>query len=157
MGFGYAELRKVHRRQLKEMARAIKKRFPSSEFPRVADVAGGDGRLTSLLIKEGYRVTIIDPAGCKVKGSRVLKRKFLVRDAQDYDLLVGFYPCQASQKLLRAAKYKPVVFHPCKCRHHWPGGRDPRIEAQAFMKKQGVTYERDGSFIFHAWPNGFLT
>ncbi len=148
MGFDMVKRAKKWEKLRRELAKEIKRRYPVRKFPRIADVAGGAGSLAKMLVKAGYKVAIIEPKGQKVKGARLWKRKFFVQDHVSFDLIVGFAPCGASQKLVRAGKYKPTVLVPCGCRSVWPGKRDVRIEARAFMDKQRVQYEFDGAWFY---------
>ncbi len=136
------------------LAKLIRWNFPKKEFPRVVDIAGGPGYMAKRLARSGYEVTLIDPKSDfehpKVK---VLKRNFLVKDAYDFDLLVALAPCGASQKAIRAAKRKPIIFAPCICRHVWPGGRAPSTEAAAFFKKMKVPVRRDGNLFWTLTDN----
>lgn len=158
MGFSYAKVRKQHQQERRDLVKEIKKQHPPREFPRVADVAGGvDGDLTKLLLKAGYKVTLIDYRGMKVKGARLWKRKFLVRDHEDFDLIVGYRPCGASRKLVRVAKYKPVVLAICGCRWVWwaqnhiPKRKPrhaPRLLARRFMHEQRVRVKEQYPWFF---------
>jgi SAM-dependent methyltransferase len=136
-----------------EVLSLIRKEFPKRDFPRVADIAGGDGRMAKRLTKAGYRVTVIDPEESvdrRYRKIHVLRRKFLVKDAENFDLLVALSPCGASQKAIRAAKRKPIVFVPCICRSVWPGRRNPDLETAAFFRKMKVTFKKNGSLIWSA-------
>ncbi len=102
-------------------ARAVAKRFPPAEHRRVVDVGGYTGHTAQALKKVGYRVVVtIDPEGERSPGVALRKRRFLVQDAQGFDLVVGFRPCGASQKIIRAGKYRPVALLPCCCSKIWP-------------------------------------
>ncbi len=121
-GFGTdkKEFKKYWRDTHLWFARAVAKRFPPAEHRRVADVGGYTGLTAQALKKVGYPVVVtIDPQGRKSSGVALLKRKFLVRDAEDFDLVVGFRPCGASQKIVRAGKYCPVALLPCGCGRVW--------------------------------------
>jgi len=97
----------------------------------------------------GYRTVVIDPEGKRPGGGVGLrKRRFLVRDAQSFDLLVGFAPCGGSLKLLRAARRCPVIFVPCTCRSFWPGRGNPDAAARKMLNSLGVNFRvDDGIFI----------
>lgn len=128
--------------------------FPPDRFPHVADVAGGEGRFAVALRDAGYKPTVIDPAApCVPKGVEVWKRKFLVQDAENFDLLIDLGPCDASQKLVRAAKRTPLVFVPCRCRRVWPKPRNTVLEAAAFLRKQKVPFQKDGPMFWAGAPN----
>jgi hypothetical protein len=137
-----------------EMLARVKKTFPHRRFPRVADVGGGDGHFSEALRDAGYKPTVIDPeASCTPRDVEVFKRKFLVQDADNFDLLVGLCPCSASQKLVRAAKRVPVVFVPCMCRSVWPNSRNTVLEAAAFLTKQKIPFEKKGLMFWTGAPN----
>ncbi len=148
MGFDMVKRAKNREELRREFLKEIKRRYPVRKFPRSADVAGGHGNLAKWLVKAGYKVTIIDPKGYRVDGARLWKRKFFVQDHVFFDLIVGFAPCGASQKIVRAGKYKAAVLAPCGCRSVWSGKRDVRIEARAFMDKQRVQYKFDGAWFY---------
>ncbi len=145
---------------------------PPEEFPRVADVGGGTGRMAVVLRELGYKVTLIEPVrhrtrgwrrlkngkyravtrllrGPSLEGIRVRRRKFLVRDALDYDLLVAVRPCGASQKLVRAAKYRPLVLLPCTeyCTV-WPGKSGAVANIERCFRDLGVGFRRQGRDLF---------
>ncbi len=140
---------------------------PPESFPRVADVGGGHGRMARCLRDLGYRVTLIDPTYYLVngtqarrvrarerrkkanKGIRVRRRRFLVRDAADFDLLVGMRPCSASQQLVRAAKQKPLIMLPCYgCARVWPGNSCTVANIEKFFRAMGVGFRREGREVF---------
>lgn len=111
--------------------------------PRVADVGGGTGALSVALRDAGYDVTLMDPRAPRIKGITTVERKFLVRDAEDFDLLVGVRPCSAGPKLVRAAKRRPLVFTPCDCPHHWPKNSATLRSISTFFRSTGVRFRRD--------------
>lgn len=138
----------------KQVLEHVVSTFPPRRFPHVADVAGGDGHFAEALRDAGYKPTVIDPSEHGVpKGVEVLERRFLVQDAEDFDLLVGLGPCDASQKLVRAAKKAPLVLVPCRCRRVWPGSRDSVLEAAAFLRKQGVPFQKKGPMFWTGAPS----
>lgn len=130
----------------------IKREFPKRDYPRVADIAGGHGYMAKLLTKAGYQVTVVDPeADVDYRGKKkikVLERKFLVKDTENFDLLVALAPCEASQKAIRGAKKTPIIFAPCICRRVWPGNRDPSIETAKFFRRMKVPFEQEGSLFW---------
>ncbi len=152
------------------LARLTRILFPPADFPRVADIAGGRGSLSTALIREGFKVTLIDPAPggytlhrCKgrrvlrpsrhsnvPKGVKLRRKRFLVRHADDFDVLVGAHPCGASKKLVRAARQRPVILVPCWCRSVWNVGPRSTVElargeaprrAEAYIRETGLPYE----------------
>lgn len=125
---------------------------PPAEFPRVADVGGGDGRTARFLRDLGYQVTIIDPHPYGPAPARVklLRQKFLVRHAFEFDLLVGMRPCRASKKLVRAAKHRPLVLLPCTawCSHIWPGKSGSLRNIERYFRSLGVGFRRVGRLVW---------
>jgi len=132
------------------LARAMST-FPPELFPRVADVGGGEGRLALAMREFGYDPVIIDPTPASV-GLPVLSRRFQVKDAEGFDLIVAVGPCGASQKLMRAAKGTPTVFVPCMCRSVWPGTRHPILEASAFLTRMKVDFRKEGRVFWTGSP-----
>ena len=145
---------RVNLKVFDDLAKLIRYNFPKGEFPRVVDIAGGKGYMATRLARAGYKVTIIDPeSDLKHPKIKVLKRKFLVQDADNFDFLVALAPCGASQKAVRAAKRKPILFAPCICRWVWPGNRAPSTEAAAFFRKMKVPVRRDGNLFWTVTDN----
>ncbi len=162
-GFGTdaKEFRKYQRSPFRWFAEAIAKQFPPEQHRRVADVAGGPwGHSARALKAVGYRVVVmIDPSGRRLPGMSLRKRKFRVHDALEFDLLVGFRPCGASQKLIRAAKQVPLAFLPCGCGWVWPSivsrgkkyAAAPMSGATKFFHICGVPFTRVGP-VFMSRP-----
>lgn len=91
--------------------------FIARNFPRIKTVlcvADGKGHLAALLNKAGYNATIIDPA---YKGSQKRLKGLFYRDTdvQEYDLLVGLHPDEATAEIIHAAKNssKHALIVPC--------------------------------------------
>ncbi len=144
----------VDLKEFDSLAKLIRWNFPKKEFPRVVDIAGGRGYMATRLARAGYDVTLIDPeSNLEHPKVKVLKRRFFVQDADGFDFLVALAPCAASQKAVRAAKRKPIIFAPCRCRWVWPGSRAPSTEAAAFFKKMKVPVRRDGNLFWTLTDN----
>ena len=79
-------------------------------------------------------------------GIKVRREKFLVRHAFAFDLLVGLRPCGASKKLVRAAKYRPLVLKPCTawCNWVWPGNSGSIRSIERYFRALGVGFRRQG-------------
>ncbi len=137
--------------------------YPPDLYPRVADVGGAGGYMAIPLLRAGYKVTVIDPAVRTARdrglwksprrkplprGVKKAPRKFLVKDAADFDLLVGFFPCDASLKLIRAAKYKPLIFQPCWCRRFWPGEESTIKEISSYFRDMDVSFRKKGRIFW---------
>lgn len=130
--------------------------FPPREYPRVADVGGGkECDLACWLTKLGYEVTVIDPACPKrmPRGIKAMRTEFLIKHARKFDLLVGLAPCEASQKLIHAAKYRPIIFWPCNCRRIWPRRQRSTRAAPACFRDAGVPYRKQGKIFWCLKPS----
>ena len=127
----------------------VRKTYPPDRFPRVADVGGGNGWLALELRRIGYHPVVIDPLPCAADVAS-LRRKLMVSDAKDFDLMVALGPCDASQKLMRVAKTIPIVFVPCRCRSVWPKStrRSSILDAAAFLAGLKIPYERDRALFW---------
>ena len=125
----------MYEKEKDKLIKYIYKKYPPKIFKYIADVGGGNGDIAKKLIKKGYHVTIIDPKGKKISGGLLIKDKFLIKDSLNFDLLIGFLPCGGTKKLIRAGKYKPVVFTPCKCKKHWNIGKNSQKDVRDEMKK----------------------
>ena len=98
----------------------IKTNYPRDRFPRVLEVSSGKVcSLAQKLKQNGYKVTAMDPdirirpSDPKVKGIKILKRKFTSDFSREgYDVILGHDACPAAGTLLRI-KDKPVVFTIC--------------------------------------------
>lgn len=116
-------------RRFEVMARFVEANFPPPR--RVADVAGGQGNLSLLLVERGYDCTVIDPRSTALsKRERQYSRRkrlafqrakmcFQPELAEDFDLVVGLHPDGATEAICHAALIRPVVLVPC-CRY-WRG------------------------------------
>lgn len=115
------------------LAAEILRRFPPTHFPRVADVAGGQGRLSLLLAAAGYSPVVFDPRATDLPkrerkdvrfgrrpGFARLQRRFDPnQDARDFDLVVGLHPDGATEAIVHAAAHAAVLVVPC-C-NFWAG------------------------------------
>ena len=108
--------------------------FVQRNFPpplKIADVAGGQGYLGFILTQKGYDCTVIDPRKTDLsKKERQLSRrkgihfkrirsKFNAGMAEEFDLIIGLHPDEATEEICQAAKIKPVILIPC-CKY-WNG------------------------------------
>lgn len=86
----------------------------------IADVAGGKGELGIFLAaKYDYMVDVIDPLGKESAFYTLRHRKFDPRMADDYDLIIGFHPDEATRSIAEAALRRPTILIPC-C-NYWGG------------------------------------
>ncbi len=128
-------------------AEFIARNFPAARFPRVADVAGGMGYLSVELRARGYVATVVDPrpsAPCR-RDRKALRRagvglpprlKRGIEDCRldEFDLLVGMHPDQATEPLAKLAAQKPVAVVPC-C-NYWQGLENHGAESVADCVKR---------------------
>ena len=91
--------------------------FISDHFGRdvryIADVAGGQGMLSRLLNKHGYKAEVIDPRGWTLTGITSRQEEYLSSMADYYDLIVGLHPDEALHQVIESAKVRPVLVVPC--------------------------------------------
>jgi hypothetical protein len=83
-------------------------------------------------------------------GIKVRREKFLVRHASEFDVLFGLRPCGASKKLVRAAKYRPLVMKPCTawCSYVWPGNSGSVRNIERYFRSLGVGFRREGREVW---------
>lgn len=119
-------------RRFQVFAEFIARTFPHAQ--RIADVAGGHGLLSVELLLRGFEPVIIDPrkADSLPRKTRKRLRKKALRtgvvpklervlamiqevDADQFDLIVGLHPDQATEPIVRAAtrRDKPFAVVPC--------------------------------------------
>ena len=114
-----------------EFASYINKKYSAIRFKRVLDVgAGRMCHLSGKLSKFGYRVTALDPKirinenEARGMGINISKRKFYCDYAykrgkgfnvQDYDLIVGLEPCDATEHIIRQAIMYNIPFEVLLC------------------------------------------
>jgi hypothetical protein len=80
----------------------------------IADVAGGQGELSSLLRHRfGYDAEVVDPRGWRIKGVPGREEEFDPAQASYYDLVVGVHPDQATRAVALAALYTRTLLVPC--------------------------------------------
>ncbi|MGC9350166.1 MAG: hypothetical protein ACP5JG_18645 [Anaerolineae bacterium] len=111
----------------------------------IADVAGGQGMLSRILVKKyNYVCEVIDPRGWVLKGVQNYQEEFDPSWATYYDLIVGLHPDEALRPVAQAALIRPVIVIPC-C-NFWSDeklGRDELVEAvEAYYRKHRVRFER---------------
>jgi len=116
-------------RRFDVLANFVQRNFPPPL--KVADVAGGQGNLSFILAQRGYDCTVIDPrkTGLSKKKRQISRRKriqfrqihseFHAEMTEDYDLIIGLHPDQATEEICYAAKIRPVILVPC-CKY-WNG------------------------------------
>lgn len=104
------------RRRFDIFAKAIAKRYPL--WFRIADVAGGKGYLQLALKEQGFKdVTTFEP---KVRKQRMRKGKFCWREfnnniENEFDLLVGLHPDEATDVIIIEAAKKRIPFAIVPC------------------------------------------
>ena len=99
-------------------SKVIERNFPPKQYPYVADVAGGKGYLQTALRESGYNVTTFD----KRKGKRnrpgrfqYQYRYFDEKIKDEFDLLVGMHPDEATDVIIVEAAKRNVPFVVCPC------------------------------------------
>ncbi|MBP3581154.1 MAG: hypothetical protein J6J33_00190 [Clostridia bacterium] len=129
---------KIDNRKPREeiFASHITQKYKNIQFRKILDVgAGRMCKLSNVLTKYGYKMYAIDPnirlspqEASKQKISSISKKLFLCDDfapggkgtnVQNYDLIVGLEPCDATEHIIRQAiKYnKPFEVLLCAAEH----------------------------------------
>ena len=95
----------------------VRKQFPPHHFPRVADIAGGTGILSSELKYFGYHCTVFDVKRGKDKGYQRVEADVenLKFEPKAFDLVLGLHPDQATFHIIRLAKEAGVPFAIVPC------------------------------------------
>lgn len=78
--------------------------FPIKEYPRILEIAAGDGNLSQLLSNCGYQVTAMDPKiNCKKNiNYNVLSMFFHEHtDISAYDLGIAIHPCGIHKDIIK--------------------------------------------------------
>lgn len=102
-----------HRNQT--AAKYVEKHFPNAD--RVADVgAGVDYLLTKALRERGYDAHAFDPT-IHAEEEFTHRREFSLKDAENFDVLVGVWACEAEELLLKVGLHykKPLILLLCEC------------------------------------------
>lgn len=95
------------------------KNFPPAKYPRVADLAGGKGKVARELQKAGYNPVVFDCRKESQRGKKYQRRK---RDLEkekfrpkDFDLVIGMHPDEITYHVIRLAKEtgSPFAVVPC--------------------------------------------
>ncbi len=79
----------------------------------VADVAGGQGMLSRLLVKRGFDAEVVDPRGNCLSGVKSRPEPYTADMADYYDLVVGLHPDEALRPVVESALTRPVLVVPC--------------------------------------------
>ena len=143
-----------------EFASHIMQNYSNIQFRKIMDVgAGRMCKLSSVLAKCGYKMYAIDPnirllskeAG-KLKISSMLKNKFVCDDLalngkgtniQNYDLIVGLEPCDATEHVIRQAiKFnKPFEILLCASQHDGLDGTKFKTYLEWYEHLKGISSE----------------
>ena len=118
---------------------------------KVADVAGGGGMLSFMLAQKGFDCTVIDPRKTDLpkeyrlktrrgqKGFTRQRKLFSCNDIDEYDLIVGLHPDEATKEICLSAKKKPCIIVPC-C-NHWNGTKGDMVRVvKNFFERNNVRY-----------------
>jgi hypothetical protein len=92
--------------------------FPSHQYKKVADIAGGKGYLQTNLRGHGYDVTTYDERqGRRDRPGRFQYRYQLFGShiKERYDLLVGMHPDEATDVIINEAAKRKIPFVVCPC------------------------------------------
>jgi hypothetical protein len=99
-------------------AKFILKNFPPEKYQRVADIAGGKGYLQTALRSYGYNVTTFD----KRKGRKNRPNRFQYqyrffdhRIEEEFDLLVGMHPDEATDIIIAEAARRKTAYAIVPC------------------------------------------
>jgi hypothetical protein len=80
----------------------------------IADVAGGQGMLTRILRKQyNYEAEVVDPRGNTLVGVPSNPVVFSKEMADNYDLIIGLHPDEATRSVAEAALFRPTLLIPC--------------------------------------------
>ena len=111
-------------------ARLILSRFPPARYRRVADVAAGKGHLQMALKEKGFEEVTSFDAGWRnakrgqhrvINVSRAkkwlnhMRRNFGPEIQEEFDLLVGMHPDEATDVVIVEAARRQVPFVICPC------------------------------------------
>jgi hypothetical protein len=111
----------------------------------IADVAGGQGMLTRILMKKyNYDCEVVDPRVHVLKGVKSQACAFDAKLAPYYDLIIGLHPDEATRAVAEAALVRPTILVPC-C-NFWSEaklGQEELLQAiELYYCEQGVVFER---------------
>jgi len=99
-------------------AKVVANNFPPAKFRKVADVAGGKGYLGIALRERGYgQVTLFDKRRqhVRVKGIDFRYQYFGPGIKDDFDILVGMHPDEATDVIITEAARRKIPFAVCPC------------------------------------------
>lgn len=109
-----------------EFTNFIKKQFPKASI--VYDIAGGNGELSKLLLKNGFSVTLVEKKPrVNGKGQFKIIRKYsneLHLAPSECNLIVGMHPDQATWDVIRLAKEANCSFAIVPCCEFFPESAD---------------------------------
>lgn len=100
-------------RRFKVFADLIHQKFPDVE--KIADVAGGKGTLQEELNKFGYDVTTFDKNKDTSRKIKYVRKYFNENIEEEFDLLVGLHPDEATDIIIREASRRGIPFMICPC------------------------------------------
>jgi hypothetical protein len=100
-------------RRFELFATFIKNNFP--KVKKIADVAGGKGHLQLALKKYGYSVTTFDKRKTRVNKTKFEYRFFNDKIKEEFDLIVGMHPDEATDVIIIEATKRKVPFAIVPC------------------------------------------
>lgn len=112
----------------------------------IADVAGGQGMLSRILRKKyNYEAEVVDPRGYTLVGVPSNQQEFSAKIADNYDLIIGLHPDEATRAVAEGACLRPAILIPC-C-NFWDQtkklGREAMLaEISKFYDEHNVEYQR---------------
>ena len=106
----------------------------------IADVAGGQGMLTRILRKKyNYEAEVVDPRGFTLVGVPGRKAEFSKDMADNYDLIVGLHPDEATRAVAEGALVRPAILIPC-C-NFWD--RSKKLGREAMLEEISKFYDEN--------------
>lgn len=123
-------------RRFDQLAQYIRRNF--SRDYRIADVAGGKGYLNLALTELGYQTVTFDKRHHKVRNVQYRHRFFTSTVEEEFHLLVGMHPDEATDVIITEAARRQIPFCLVPC----------------CVKPTAVVYH--GNHKYHAWMQHLL-
>lgn len=144
----------------------LKNNYNLEKVVNILEVGGGENaNLATMLVKEGYHVTCIDPLINLNIQDNIIRIKdyfdYQKFDVSKYDLVIGQEPCQATEHIIRACIQADVSFIIILCgtAHQLINGYMPKDVMEWYLYLYALTNYKASIKLLELYPqalNGML-
>lgn len=172
VGYSYTSVRRYN--PIDVVLDFIVENYPVSEYPKILEIAAGNGNLSSKLANLSYEVTAMDPRtryNPNINYDVIAESFYQYTDISDYDLGIAIHPCGIHKDIIQNFKLndKALFLIPCyvlTCNNselisyenedvwlEYLETLNPKMKRKLFFGSENI--EQD--FLFSSYQNAFYT